>query len=249
MEAGLLELLFDVDLALLDERQQVAAQPCDLGEGEAVLGDVDGLAGEMGRGGVAVGGSGVAVGAEEMLLELDGADGGVDLERRVEAGVVGAGHGGEKLRGPGAAVAAILREAFVDVQGAAGGDGDKRFWLRRSRMSSSSWMRSRPSRSATSFWWRSISWEPLSGARDDEAGRACCRATGRMTGVAAASSTLSSCGLSVVEARATLTTDAGLATEGLVEADVGVGWGVGWVSSSALVEVATVGLAVSLGSG
>ncbi len=119
-----MELLFDVDLALLDERLQVGAEPCDLGEGEAVLGDVDGLAGEVGRGGVALGGCGVAVGAEKLLLELDGADGGVDLERGVEAGVVGAGQGGEKLRGPGTAVAAIVWEAVVDEEGSADGDGN-----------------------------------------------------------------------------------------------------------------------------
>ena len=45
-------------------------------------------------------------------------------ERRVEAGVVGAGEGGEELRGPGTAVAAVVREAVIDEQGAAGGDGD-----------------------------------------------------------------------------------------------------------------------------
>jgi len=91
VEAGLLELLFDVDLAFLNERKKVAAHPGDLGAGEAVLGEVDGLAGEMRRGGVALGGGGVAVDAHETLLELDGANGGVDLQGRVEASVVSAG--------------------------------------------------------------------------------------------------------------------------------------------------------------
>ena len=103
-----------------------------------MLGEVDGLAGEVGRGGVAVGRCGVAVDAEKLLLELDGADGGVDLERRVEAGVVGAGQVGEKLGGPGAAVAAVYGEAVVDLQGCAGRGGTTRLWRRRSRMSSSS---------------------------------------------------------------------------------------------------------------
>ena len=54
MEAGLLELLFDVDLALVDEGLQVGAHPGDLREGEAAFSDVDGLAGEVRGGGVAV---------------------------------------------------------------------------------------------------------------------------------------------------------------------------------------------------
>ena len=120
-----MELLFNVDLALLDERLQVAAEPRDLGEGETVFGDVDGLSGEVWGGSVAVGGCGVAVGAEKLLLELDGADGRVYLERSVEATVVGARHGGEKLCSPGTAETAVVGEAVVDEEGAAGGDGDK----------------------------------------------------------------------------------------------------------------------------
>ncbi len=116
VEAGLLELLLDVDLARLDERQEIAAKPGDLRHGEAVLGDVDGLAGEMGRGGVAFGGSGVAVDVDEVLLELDGADGGVDLQGRLEAGVELAGELGEEVRGPGAAVAAVGGKALVDLE-------------------------------------------------------------------------------------------------------------------------------------
>ncbi len=125
VEAGLLELLFDVEFALLDEGEEVGAEPGDLGEGEAVLGDVDGLAGEVGRGGVAFGGCGVAVGVEEALLELDGADGGVDLERGLEAGEVLAGEGVEEEGGPGAAEAAVGGEAVVDAEGVVGGDGDE----------------------------------------------------------------------------------------------------------------------------
>lgn len=79
VEAGLLELLFDVNLALLHEREQVTAHPGDLGEREAVLCEIHGLAGEVRGGGVAFGRGGVSVGAEETVLELDSADGGVDL--------------------------------------------------------------------------------------------------------------------------------------------------------------------------
>ena len=120
-----MKLLFHVDLALLHERKEVAAQPGDLSEGEAVFGDVDGLAGEVRRGGVAFGGSGVAVDVDQVLLEFDRADGGVDLQRRVEVSVVGASQGGEKLRDPGAAVAPVCGKAFVDLQGVTGGERDQ----------------------------------------------------------------------------------------------------------------------------
>ncbi len=48
------------------------------------------------------------------MLEFHGADGGVDLERSVEAGVVRAGQIVEELSGPGAAVTAVGWEALVD---------------------------------------------------------------------------------------------------------------------------------------
>lgn len=48
VEAGLLEFLFDIDFTFLYERQEIAAHPGDFGEGEAVLGEIDGLSGEVG---------------------------------------------------------------------------------------------------------------------------------------------------------------------------------------------------------
>jgi hypothetical protein len=123
VEAGLLELFFDVDATILDEGKQVAAQPGDLGEREPTFGDVDGLTGEVGRGGVAFGGGGVAVSALEPELELDGADGGVDLQGGVEAVVVIAAEVGEELCGPGAAEAPVIGEAVVDAKRIVGGDG------------------------------------------------------------------------------------------------------------------------------
>lgn len=125
VEAGLLELFFDVDVAGLDEREQVAAEPSDLGHGEVVLGDVDGLAGEMRRGRGAVGRGGVAVGAKEPLLELDGADGGVDLQRGVEAGVVRAAQVDEEAGGPGAAVAPVQGEPLIDVESVTDWEGEE----------------------------------------------------------------------------------------------------------------------------
>ena len=125
VKAGLLELLFHVNLALLHEGQKVAAQPGDLGEGETVLGDVDGLAGKVRRRRVAFRRSRVAIDMHQMLLEFDRPDGGVDLERGMEVRVVGAGQRGEKLSSPGAAVAAIHGEALIDLQSVAGGEGDE----------------------------------------------------------------------------------------------------------------------------
>ena len=125
MEAALLELFFDVDAAAFDEGKEVAAEPGDFGDRHPALCDVDGLSGEVRRGCVALGGGGVAVDMEEVVLELDGADGGVDLEGRVEAGVVGLSHGGEELGDPRAAEAAVGWEAVVHAQGSAFGDGDE----------------------------------------------------------------------------------------------------------------------------
>ena len=123
VKAGLLKLFFDVDLALADERLEVGAEPGDLGSGESAFGDVDGLAGEVRRGGVAGGGCGVAVGADQALLDGESADGGVDLERGVEGGVVVAGQDGEEFRGPGSGEAAILGQVEVDVDGFVFGQG------------------------------------------------------------------------------------------------------------------------------
>ncbi len=125
VEAGLLKFFFDVDPAALDEGKQVSAEPGDLGEREAALGDVYGLPGEVGRGGIAFGWSGVAVGVLKAELKLDGANGGVDLQRGVEVSVVVMGQGGEELRGPGAAEAPVVGEAVVDVESLAGGKADE----------------------------------------------------------------------------------------------------------------------------
>lgn len=48
VEARLLKLLFHIDLAFLNQREKVTAHPGDLGAGEAMLCDIDGLPGEMG---------------------------------------------------------------------------------------------------------------------------------------------------------------------------------------------------------
>lgn len=127
VEAGLPELFLDVDFALLGEGQEIASEPGDLGEVEAVFSDVYSLAGEMRRGSFAFGWGGVPIGAYEALLKLDGADGGVDLERGPEAGVVGTRHGDEESRGPGPAVAAVGGEALVDDEGAGSGNFDEDF--------------------------------------------------------------------------------------------------------------------------
>lgn len=48
VKAGLLELLFHIDLAFLNERQKVAAHPCDFCAGETAFGEINGLAGKVG---------------------------------------------------------------------------------------------------------------------------------------------------------------------------------------------------------
>ncbi len=81
------------------------------------FGNVDGLTGEVRGSGVASDGRGVAVGADQALLDGDGADGGIDLEGRVEGGVEVAAEDREKGGGPGAGVAAVFRQAIVDGEG------------------------------------------------------------------------------------------------------------------------------------
>ena len=124
VKAGLVELLFDIYLAGGLERQEPGAHPGKLREGHALLADVDGGAGEVRRGDVAVGGCCVAINFEKRALESDGANGGVDLEGAVEAGVMGAGQVREEMSRPGAAVAAVGGQAGVHAQGGAGGEGD-----------------------------------------------------------------------------------------------------------------------------
>jgi hypothetical protein len=124
VEAGLVELLFHIDLAGGLKRQQPGAHPGKLREGHAFFADVDGGAGEVRGGDIAVGGGGVAVHLEESALELDGTDGGVDLKRVVEARVVAAREVSEEVGSPRAAVAAVGGQIGIDAQRIAGGDGD-----------------------------------------------------------------------------------------------------------------------------
>lgn len=88
-----------------------------------MLGEVDGLSGEVWGGGVAFGRSSVAIGAEQALLELYGTDGGVHLQRRLKARVVGTGKRRKKLCRPGPTVATVSRQTLVYYEGAIGGDG------------------------------------------------------------------------------------------------------------------------------
>ena len=124
VEAGLVKLLFDIDLAGGLQRQEPGAHPGKLRKGHALLADVDGGAGEVRGGNVAVGGGGVAVDCKERALELDGADGGVDLEGAMETRIVAAGEVGEEVGRPWAAVAAVEGQIGIHAQGIAGGDGN-----------------------------------------------------------------------------------------------------------------------------
>jgi hypothetical protein len=79
VEAGLLELLFYVNLALLHEGEKIAAEPRDLGERQSVFGDVDGLTGEVRRRRVPLCWGGITVDVHQMLLEFNRAHRRVDL--------------------------------------------------------------------------------------------------------------------------------------------------------------------------
>ena len=79
----------------------------------------------MGRGSISVGRRCVAVDVHQMLLKFDSADGGVDLQRAVEVGVVGAGQGDQELCRPGSAVSAVCRKTIVNLQAVVGRKGDE----------------------------------------------------------------------------------------------------------------------------
>ena len=100
VEAGLLELLFYVNLARLDERHQVAAHPGDLRDGHAALAEVKGLPGEMRGGSFAIDRGGIAVGALQAKLVGDSAYSRVDLQGLAEALVEGVGDVGGEVYGP-----------------------------------------------------------------------------------------------------------------------------------------------------
>ena len=79
----------------------------------------------MRRGCVALGRCSVAIGVLETELKLDGANGGVHLERRVEVGVVGGCQAGEELRGPWPAVSAIAGKPLIQAERLARGHGNQ----------------------------------------------------------------------------------------------------------------------------
>lgn len=81
-----------------------------------MLRNVDCLAGEMRRGDVPLSRSRVAVDVNQMLLEFDRTNGGVDLQRRVEVSIVSTGKRSQKLCSPWAAVAAVQRQPLINLQ-------------------------------------------------------------------------------------------------------------------------------------
>ena len=82
VEAGLAELLFHIDLALLLEGCEPCSQPADFTSGQAFFGDVDGTTGKVGRGDIAIRSGGVAVDVAQAALVFHGANGGGDLDER-----------------------------------------------------------------------------------------------------------------------------------------------------------------------
>jgi hypothetical protein len=62
---------------------------------------------------------------DEVLLELNGANGGVYLQGSMKVCVMGSREDGEELRGPGTCVAAVDGQALVYLEGAAGRERDE----------------------------------------------------------------------------------------------------------------------------
>ena len=113
MEAGLLELLLDVDPAGLFERQQPGAHPADLLPAHVLLGDVDRGPGQMRAGDVALGRGCVAVDPLQLLLVGDGPHRRAYLEGTVKLRRMGARQIREKGRRPGPAIAPVPGQVAV----------------------------------------------------------------------------------------------------------------------------------------
>jgi len=116
VEAGLAELFFNIDFALVLEGIEAVAHPVELGAGETALGDVDGGAGEMGAGNVADCRSSISIGTHQALLVGDRADGRADLESVAELRLMRVRQVGEKRGGPGPAIAPVLGQTRIHRQ-------------------------------------------------------------------------------------------------------------------------------------
>ena len=124
VEAGLVELLFDVDPAGGLQGQEPGTHPGQFRKRHAFFADVDGGAGEVWGGDVAVSGGGVAIDGDQGALKFDGAHGGVDLQGAMEAGVVAARQVSEETRCPGTGIAAIGGQVGIDAERGAGREGN-----------------------------------------------------------------------------------------------------------------------------
>ncbi len=89
VEAGLQELLFDIDMAGLLQRQQPGTHPGHFLPAHAVFGNIDGSTSEMRADDIALRRGSIAVDVDQLLLKLDRAHRRTDIERMAELGVVG----------------------------------------------------------------------------------------------------------------------------------------------------------------
>lgn len=114
VEAALLELFFNIDLAGRFKCQEVSAHPTDFVSAHRALGNVDCGAGQVGAHDVAFGGRSVSVDPYQAFLVGDGAHGGAYLKRAVKFRGMTLGEVGQKTGRPGAAVTVIDGQISVD---------------------------------------------------------------------------------------------------------------------------------------
>src|ERR1700745_180503 len=88
MKAGLIELLFYVNLSGSLQRQQIGTHPGYLRHRQSSFGYVDGCAGKVRRGDITFSRRSIAIHFDQMPLIFDRAHSGIDLQRTMEAGVV-----------------------------------------------------------------------------------------------------------------------------------------------------------------
>jgi hypothetical protein len=116
VEAPVAAFFFGLNQAEGAQFEEVKLNPMQFGWRQAAALQVHGNAGEVGRGCVAVDRSGIAIVTAELLLDLDGADGRVELNGMVELGAEVAAQVLHKVARPGTAVAALRRKLWRDVQ-------------------------------------------------------------------------------------------------------------------------------------
>ena len=127
VEAGLLELLFNIDLACRLQGREPVTHPANFLPAHPFLGNVDGGSGEVRANDIAFGRRRISIHGHQVLLVGYGAHGRADFKRTVKLSFVRSRQIGEKACRPGATVAMVFRQVRIHSERRRGRHGDKEF--------------------------------------------------------------------------------------------------------------------------